>query len=85
MIKNFGHLIIRLQYRGCKNYSVYSINVCLKDKRRWGPSIEKLGYINPQFAERRCVINTMRLAYWMRQGVSLHPNVQKYLVKFLVS
>jgi len=85
MIKHFGHLIIRLQYRGCKNYSVYSIIVCLKNKRRGGLSIEKLGYINPQFTERRFVINTMRLAYWIRQGASLHPTLQKYLAKFLVN
>jgi len=64
---------------------VFDIIVCLRNKRRDGAFIEKLGYLNPQFTERKMFIDVMRLGYWARLGASIHPTVKKNLLKFLVS
>lgn len=63
MSKTFNEVIIRLKRRGCKNYQVFDVIACLRTSRRDGAYIEKLGYFNPQFTERKLFIDIMRLGY----------------------
>jgi len=60
---NKTKLVIRLHRRGRKNYDFFDIVVSSNKNRRDGRYVEKVGYINPNLAERILVIDSMRIGY----------------------
>lgn len=83
-VKKFNKLVIRFRRRGCRFYPFYEIGVLDQMQRSRGRFIEKLGYFNPNFTERRLEIDGEKLAYWLNKGAVVSVTVKKYIVKFLV-
>lgn len=61
----FNGCVIRLRRKGCKFSPMYDIVVMLQKQRNRGAYIEKIGYYNPSFSERRFILNSKRFAYWL--------------------
>ena len=72
-------LIIKLNRRGHKKHAVYNIVVSSSDRSRKGGFIEIIGFINPQYSERRVYIDGHRLAIWVNRGAQIQPSVAKYI------
>lgn len=74
--------VIRLWRRGNKNYPFYHIVVIFSHKRGRGPFFERLGFFNPNLAERKLAIKSQRLSFWLNKGALVHPSVSKLLANF---
>lgn len=77
-------LIIRFRKHKCNLNKIYDIVVLKKKTKNLSNYIEKLGYLNLKFTERRFIINTQRLIFFVKNGVEVDDKVKKYFVKFLV-
>ena len=74
--------IIRLRRKGSKGYYIFEVVLSLKNKRNNSYYIEKLGYYNPNFSEKRFFINTCRLGYLLNNNALINSNVKKLISKF---
>lgn len=72
-------LIVKLNRRGHKKYCVFNVVVTSSQTDRKGGFIEIIGFVNPQYTERKVYIDSQRLAIWLNRGVQIHPSVAKYI------
>lgn len=77
-------LVIKFIKKGCLQNPNFHIVVTKKNTNNSWKFVEKLGYFNPKFTERRFILNSQRLAFWVKNGVKLQKNIKKYFIKFLV-
>ncbi|WGH28073.1 MAG: 30S ribosomal protein S16 [Candidatus Shikimatogenerans bostrichidophilus] len=69
---------IRLQRKGKKHYSLYSIVVANTKSSRNGKIIEKLGNYNPH--NKNIKINKKKIKKWIKNGAKI-SNTVKYIIK----
>ena len=61
--KKFNSCVIRFRRHGRIFDPMYDIVVIAQQNRNRGAYIEKLGYYNPRFTERKLILNGQRFAY----------------------
>lgn len=74
--------VIRLSRTGRKNRPHYRVGVFDKRTRRDGPPIEYLGHYDPlvEDEEKRVVLDTERVRYWLDQGAMISETVRSFAV-----
>ena len=75
---------IRLSRKGSKGNPFYSIVVMDSRVQRDGRFIERLGYYDPKLpkdSEKRVVLNTDRVSYWISMGAQPTNVIERFLKK----
>lgn len=83
--KKLKNLSIRFLLHGHKKKPIYAIIVVNRIACDKGKFVDKIGYFDPSFKERRFQIDSGRLAYWVNHGALVHKTVKRYLAKCLPS
>jgi small subunit ribosomal protein S16 len=77
-------LAIRMSRGGRSNLPFYRIVVADKRYPRDGRYLEKLGTYDPRLAsndDKRIILNTERIQYWLSQGAKPSDRVARFLAK----
>lgn len=76
-------LKIRLRQQGRANRQTYRLVLADGRERRDGKYIEKFGWYNPFSATNDCLLDGMRIKYWIEQGAQFTPNAEALVARVL--
>lgn len=74
-------LKIRLRQQGRKNRQTYRLVVADIRTPRDGKYLEMLGWYNPFSATQDCLVDHVRIQYWMGQGAQLSANAESLIAR----